>query len=112
MICYVLKPYFASVKQTRTSEVTVDKYIEHMEAIIYNKLRFRGFKVDVGVVESRGRDETGKEIRKQLKIGFIATKGSKNITSNQLMQFLMRRNTNREPHPLTKPMKQNMFKAI
>ncbi|MDD3404242.1 MAG: ATP-binding protein [Hespellia sp.] len=48
-----------------------------MENIIYNELRFRGFKVDVGVVESRERDETGKEIRKQLEIDFIATMGSK-----------------------------------
>ena len=48
-----------------------------MENIIYNELRFRGYKVDVGVVESRERDETGKEIRKQLEIDFIATIGSK-----------------------------------
>lgn len=117
---------FASVKQTSISEVTVNKYIEHMEDafmlsrakrydvkgrkyigtpykiyfediglrnarlnfrqiegthtmenIIYNELRFRGYKVDVGVVESRERDETGKEIRKQLEIDFIATIGSK-----------------------------------
>ncbi|RHP35157.1 ATP-binding protein [Lachnotalea sp. AF33-28] len=117
---------FASAKQTSISEVTVDKYIEHMEDafmlsrakrydvkgrkyigtpykiyfediglrnarlnfrqiegthtmenIIYNELRFRGYKVDVGVVESRERDETGKEIRKQLEIDFIATIGSK-----------------------------------
>ncbi|MDD3229819.1 MAG: ATP-binding protein [Oscillospiraceae bacterium] len=121
-----LSATFASVKRTRISEVTVDKYIEHMEDafmlnrvkrfdvkgrkyigtpykiyfedvglrnarlnfrqiegthimenIIYNELRFGGFKVDVGVVESRERDETGKEIRKQLEIDFIATMGSK-----------------------------------
>lgn len=121
-----LSATFASVKQTSISEVTVDKYIEHMEDafmlnrvkrfdvkgkkyigtpykiyfedvglrnaslnfrkienthimenIIYNELRFRGFKVDVGVVESRERDETGKEIRKQLEIDFIATMGSR-----------------------------------
>jgi hypothetical protein len=48
-----------------------------MENIIYNELRFRGYKVDVGVVESRERDENGKEIRKQLEIDFIATLGSK-----------------------------------
>lgn len=117
---------FASVKQTTLSEVTVDKYIGHMEDafminrvkrydvkgrkyigtpykiyfediglrnarlnfrqvegthimenIIYNELRFRGYKVDVGVVESREKNENGKEIRKQLEIDFIATFGSK-----------------------------------
>lgn len=121
-----LSSTFASVKQTTISEVTVDKYIEHMEDafvlnrvkrfdvkgrkyigtpykiyfedvglrnarlnfrqiegthimenIIYNELRFRGFKVDVGVVESREKDENGKEVRKQLEIDFIANMGSK-----------------------------------
>ena len=48
-----------------------------MENIIYNELRFRGFKVDVGVVESRERNEDGKEVRKQLEIDFIATMKSK-----------------------------------
>ncbi|MDO4555694.1 MAG: ATP-binding protein [Lachnospiraceae bacterium] len=121
-----LSATFASVKQARISEVTVDKYIEHMEDafmlsrvkrydvkgrkyigtpykiyfedvglrnarlnfrqiegthimenIIYNELRFRGYKVDVGVVESRERDAEGKEIRKQLEIDFIASLGGK-----------------------------------
>lgn len=121
-----LSATFASVKQTTISELTVDKYIGHMEDafminrvkrydvkgrkyigtpykiyfediglrnarlnfrqiegthimenIIYNELRFRGYKVDVGVVESREKDENGKEIRKQLEIDFIATLGSK-----------------------------------
>jgi hypothetical protein len=121
-----LSATFASVKQTTISELTVDKYIGHMEDafminrvkrydvkrrkyigtpykiyfediglrnarlnfrqiegihimenIIYNELRFRGYKVDVGVVESREKDENGKEIRNQLEIDFIATLGSK-----------------------------------
>lgn len=48
-----------------------------MENIIYNELRYRGYSVDVGVVESRERDEKGKDIRKQLEIDFIAKMGSK-----------------------------------
>ena len=48
-----------------------------MENIIYNELRFRGYKADVGVVESREQNEDGKEVRKQLEIDFIATMGSK-----------------------------------
>jgi len=47
-----------------------------MENIIYNELRFRGFKVDVGVVISREKDREGKDIKKQLEIDFIATMGS------------------------------------
>ena len=48
-----------------------------MENIIYNELRYRGYQVDVGMVESRERDAEGKEIRTQLEIDFIATLGSK-----------------------------------
>lgn len=47
-----------------------------MESIIYNELRFRGYSVDVGIVEKRGRTEQGKEIKTQLEIDFIANKGS------------------------------------
>lgn len=47
-----------------------------MENIIYNELRFRDFRVDVGVVETFGRDNLGKTIRKQYEIDFIATKGN------------------------------------
>ena len=48
-----------------------------MENIIYNELRYRGYQVDVGVVESREKDENGKECRVQREIDFIATLGSK-----------------------------------
>ena len=48
-----------------------------MENVIYNELRFRGYHVDVGIVESRERDRNGKEIRVRREIDFIATIGSK-----------------------------------
>ncbi len=48
-----------------------------MENIIYNELRYRGFKVDVGIVEIRKRDSEGKDKRVQYEIDFIASKGSK-----------------------------------
>ena len=48
-----------------------------MENIIYNELRYRGYQVDVGTVESREKDADGKEIRVQREIDFIATLGSK-----------------------------------
>ncbi len=117
---------FASVRQERISDYTVDKYIGHMEDafmltrvkrynikgrryigtpykiyfediglrnarlnfrqievthimenIIYNELRYRGYQVDVGVVETRQKDKDGKESRIQREIDFIATLGSK-----------------------------------
>lgn len=48
-----------------------------MENIIYNELRFRGYQVDVGMVESREKDADGKDVRVQREIDFIATLGSK-----------------------------------
>ncbi len=48
-----------------------------MENIIYNELRSRGYSVDVGVVEKRGKDENGKEYKNQLEIDFVANLGSK-----------------------------------
>ncbi|MGN0630426.1 MAG: ATP-binding protein [Ruminococcus sp.] len=48
-----------------------------MENVIYNELRSRGYSVDIGVVEKRTTDETGKSVRKQLEIDFVANLGSK-----------------------------------
>lgn len=48
-----------------------------MENVIYNELRSRGYSVDVGVVEKRGRNEEGKEERTYLEIDFVANLGSK-----------------------------------
>ena len=48
-----------------------------MENIIYNELRRRDFKVDVGIVEVREKDENSKQIRRQLEIDFVANMGSK-----------------------------------
>lgn len=47
-----------------------------MENIIFNELRYRGYQVDVGMVETRSKDKDGKDTRKQLEIDFIATIGS------------------------------------
>ena len=46
-----------------------------MENIVYNELRYRGFEVDVGIVEARER-ENDKEVKKSYEIDFIATLGS------------------------------------
>ena len=47
-----------------------------MENINYNELRYRGYSVDVGVVEKREMSENGKQIRKALEIDFVANLGS------------------------------------
>ena len=48
-----------------------------MENIIYNELRSRGNKVDVGMVETRGKDKNGKIVRKQLEVDFVVNQGSR-----------------------------------
>ena len=48
-----------------------------MENIVYNELRYRGFSVDVGVVEIREKQPDGKMERKQLEIDFVANSGSR-----------------------------------
>lgn len=47
-----------------------------MENIIYNELRIRGYKVDVGLVEYYSTGKDGKRQKKQLEVDFVATKGS------------------------------------
>ena len=47
-----------------------------MENIIYNELIYRGFGVDVGVVEVYERDGEGKQTRKQIEINFVVNNGS------------------------------------
>lgn len=46
-----------------------------MENIIYNELRIRGYKVDVGIAE-HVETNAGKRRRKQLEVDFVATRGS------------------------------------
>ncbi|MDY3867768.1 MAG: ATP-binding protein [Pyramidobacter sp.] len=47
-----------------------------MENIIYNELRIRGYKIDVGVVEHYETDGAGKRKKKRLEVDFIASRGS------------------------------------
>lgn len=47
-----------------------------MENAIYNELIYRGFNVDVGVVEVR-KDDNGKKIRKKLEVDFVVNHASR-----------------------------------
>ena len=47
-----------------------------MENIIYNELRIRGYRVDVGLVELFGKNGENKTTKKQLEVDFVATRGS------------------------------------
>lgn len=47
-----------------------------MENIIYNELRIRGYRVDVGLVEQFGKNRLNKTTKTPLEVDFVATKGS------------------------------------
>ena len=47
-----------------------------MENIIYNELRIRGYRVDVGLVEQFGKNSENKTVKKQLEVDFVVTRGS------------------------------------
>ena len=47
-----------------------------IENIIYNELRYRGYNVDVGVVDTQ-ENVNGSSERRQLEIDFVANQGSK-----------------------------------
>ncbi len=42
-----------------------------MENIIFNELLYRGFSVDVGIVELKTVDKNGKDVRKQFEVDFV-----------------------------------------
>lgn len=50
-----------------------------MENIIYNELRIRGYKIDVGIVEHYESSVDGKRKKKLLEVDFVASKGSEKI---------------------------------
>ena len=47
-----------------------------MENAIYNELIYRGYNVDVGVVEVR-QDEDGKRVRKQMEVDFVVNQSNR-----------------------------------
>lgn len=73
-----LKYYFADVG-LRNARLNFRQQEENhiMENIIYNELVFRGFDVDVGVVEVNKKDENGKSMRIQYEVDFVTNKVSK-----------------------------------
>lgn len=48
-----------------------------MENIIYNELRHCGYMVDVGVVITREKDKSDKDVKRQREVDFIANLGTK-----------------------------------
>lgn len=55
------------------------EYNHTMENVIYNELRSLGYSVDVGLVETYGRDADGKTLRKKLEIDFVVNRHDQRI---------------------------------
>ena len=72
-----------------------------MENAIYNELIYRGYSVDVGVVETRV-DEGGKKIRKQLEVDFVVNQFNKRYYIQSAFLISDREMIEQEQAPLVK----------
>ena len=72
-----------------------------MENAIYNELIYRGYSVDVGVVETRV-DEGGKKVRKQLEVDFVVNQFNKRYYIQSAFLISDREMIEQEQAPLVK----------
>ena len=72
-----------------------------MENTIYNELIYRGYSVDVGVVETRV-DEGGKKVRKQLAVDFVVNQFNKRYYIQSAFLISDREKIEQEQAPLVK----------
>lgn len=72
------KKYYFSDLGLRNARINFRQFEQthSMENVIYNELRMRGYRVDVGVVPIAEKDAEGKVIRKQLEVDFVCNIGS------------------------------------
>lgn len=72
------KKYYFSDLGLRNARINFRQFEQThtMENVIYNELKMRGYKVDVGVVQISERDKSGRSVRKQLEVDFVCNIGS------------------------------------
>lgn len=72
------KKYYFSDIGLRNARINFRQFEQThaMENVIYNELRMRGYRVDVGVVPITEKNENGQTVRKQLEVDFICNLGS------------------------------------
>ncbi len=81
-----------------------------MENVIYNELLTRGYSVDVGIVEIRERDDSGKEVRKPLEVDFVVNQGSQRFYIQSAYAIPDEEKADKEARPLQNI--QDSFKKI
>lgn len=72
------KKYYFSDLGLRNARINFRQFEQThaMENVIYNELRMRGYRVDVGVVPVVEKSKDGKAARKQLEVDFVCNIGS------------------------------------
>ena len=72
------KKYYFSDMGLRNARINFRQFEQThaMENVIYNELKMRGYRVDVGVVTVAEKDKNGKVARKQLEVDFICNRGT------------------------------------
>ena len=81
-----------------------------MENIIFNELKIRGYRVDVGVIEIVETNDEGKKVQKGLEIDFIATKGNNKYYIQSAFDMLNEAKEKQEKKSLLKT--KDSFKKI
>lgn len=71
-----LRNAILGLRQQEETHIIQQEETHIMENIIYNELRRRGCKVDIGMVEQRFVDNDGKWQRKQLEVDFVVNEGN------------------------------------
>ena len=71
-----------------------------MENIIYNELRIRGYRVDVGTVEQFGKNSENKTTRRQLEVDFVASRGSEKLYIQSAFAMMSPEKQIQEERPL------------
>ena len=102
---YISTPskYYYTDLGLRNSWLNFRQYEEThlMENAIYNELIFRGYRVDVGVVETRV-PENGKKPRKQLEVDFVINRGSERYYIQSAFALPTQEKIDQEQAPLVK----------
>lgn len=71
-----------------------------MENIIYNELKYRGFNVDVGFVETWENKSSGKSFRHGLEVDFVVNKGAERIYIQSVFKLSTDEKKEQEERPL------------
>ena len=96
------KKYYFSDLGLRNARINFRQFEQThaLENVIYNELRLRGYRVDVGVVPIFERSAEGNTVRKQLEIDFICNLGSKRYYIQSAYSLPTVEKVNQEERPL------------